>query len=77
MRRKRTWKVCKVERALRIGFGVKRTSNGKIEGPEFVGLAPSLCGGQAVPFVPLLVEFFVPRLFGGLMHHPVKILPPT
>jgi len=77
MRRKRTREIRKVERALKIGLGVKRTSNGKIKGPEFVGLAPSLCGGQAVPFVPFPVDFFMPRLFRRFMSHDANILPST
>jgi hypothetical protein len=56
MSRKRTWCERNVERALRIGFWVKRASGGKIKRPELVSLAPPLLGRQTIPVAPLAVE---------------------
>src|SRR5947209_9877212 len=52
----RTWRVVRVERTLRIGFGIKRASHREVELPELHRLRPALLRRQAVPRFPFVVS---------------------
>jgi hypothetical protein len=53
MSRHRTSCPRKVERTLRIGFGVKRASHGQIKRPQRRACPAPLSGGHAIPLQPL------------------------
>src|SRR5262245_26980984 len=47
--------VVRVERTLRIGFGVKGPSHGQIVFPQLLRLAPAFLWRQLVPLLPFAV----------------------
>ncbi|PYJ84425.1 MAG: hypothetical protein DME22_12905 [Verrucomicrobia bacterium] len=46
------------ERTLRIGFGIKRASEGEIGLPEFLAFQPTFNGREPIPFSPLFSNQF-------------------
>ena len=54
MRSARTRLASIEERTLRIGFGIKRSSEGKEGLPQLLALREPLLGRQSVPFRPFL-----------------------
>jgi len=56
------------ERTLRIGFGIKRTSQREVGLPELLALQPALCGREATPLGPF-VAHQVFRLDSKKTHH--------
>src|ERR1051325_2918271 len=79
--RYRTWRVVRVERTLRIGFGIKRTSHRQVKFPQLHRLAPAFLRREALPGIPFIVGFehdsprrsfyrrqaFIPILFRPMM----------
>src|SRR5262245_3006502 len=77
--RARTWWFRKVERTLRIGFGVKRSSQGEIGFPEGRRGEQSLRRRQAQPFFGFVHEAVgIPRLrIRGGVRHPASATAPV
>jgi len=74
MRRARTRCSWIEERTLRIGLGIKRSSQHQVGMPQFFRFAPAPCRSQAVPFCPLFSDKIIHGKHAEIMPEPVPPL---